>query len=110
MFMWREHDFIGEYWFDAWQRSILFLDVLRQRANNNREHNARIAPNALSYFANTTVAWAVARTLRRHARAADQSRAEAIAQASRAVGAVFSAPNASRGVWHAPQWPRPSTR
>jgi hypothetical protein len=23
-----------EYWRDAWERSILFLDVLRQRGNN----------------------------------------------------------------------------
>ncbi len=25
---------IQEYWIDAWQRSILLLDVLRQRGNN----------------------------------------------------------------------------
>ena len=30
-----------EYWVDAWQRSILLLDVLRQRGNNYVEHNAR---------------------------------------------------------------------
>ena len=29
-----------DYWVDAWQRSILFLDVLRQRGNNCIEHNA----------------------------------------------------------------------
>jgi hypothetical protein len=39
-------------------------------------------PNALSYFANTAVAWAVARTLRRNAQAADESRIQAIAHAS----------------------------
>jgi uncharacterized protein DUF3141 len=38
-----------EYWVDAWQRSILMLDVLRQRGNNCIEHNARTAPNVLSF-------------------------------------------------------------
>ena len=33
-----------DYWVDAWQRSILLLDVLRQRGNNCIEHNARKAP------------------------------------------------------------------
>src|SRR4029453_15595850 len=40
-----------EYWVDAWQRSILMLDVLRQRGNNCIEHNARTAPNVLSFDA-----------------------------------------------------------
>ncbi|MGC1892032.1 MAG: DUF3141 domain-containing protein, partial [Stellaceae bacterium] len=40
-----------DYWVDAWQRSILLLDVLRQRGNNSREHNARTAPNVLSFEA-----------------------------------------------------------
>src|SRR3984893_11064976 len=40
-----------DYWVDAWQRSILLLDVLRQRGNNSREHNARTAPNVLSFDA-----------------------------------------------------------
>lgn len=40
---------VQEYWLDAWQRSILFLDVLRQRGNISREHNARRAPNVLSF-------------------------------------------------------------
>jgi hypothetical protein len=40
-----------DYWVDAWQRSILLLDVLRQRGNNSREHNARKAPNVLSFDA-----------------------------------------------------------
>src|ERR1700761_2872249 len=39
------------YWVDAWQRSILLLDVLRQRGNNCAEHNARLAPNVLSFDA-----------------------------------------------------------
>jgi pimeloyl-ACP methyl ester carboxylesterase len=40
-----------DYWVDAWQRSILLLDVLRQRGNNCVEHNAREAPNVLSFDA-----------------------------------------------------------
>jgi hypothetical protein len=40
-----------EYWVDAWQRSILLLDVLRQRGNNYVEHNARKAPHVLSFAA-----------------------------------------------------------
>ena len=40
-----------DYWVDAWQRSILLLDVLRQRGNGSREHNARTAPNVLSFDA-----------------------------------------------------------
>ena len=40
-----------DYWVDAWQRSILLLDVLRQRGNNSIEHNARKAPNVLSFDA-----------------------------------------------------------
>lgn len=42
---------VFEYWVDAWQRSILLLDVLRQRGNNCIEHNARKAPNVLSFDA-----------------------------------------------------------
>src|SRR6516164_3224061 len=38
-----------DYWVDSWQRSILLLDVLRQRGNNCVEHNARKAPNVLSF-------------------------------------------------------------
>src|SRR6516162_7688062 len=40
-----------DYWVDAWQRSILLLDVLRQRGNNCVEHNARKAPHVLSFDA-----------------------------------------------------------
>jgi hypothetical protein len=42
-------NYAAEYWIDAWQRSILFLDVLRQRGNNCAEHNARKAPHVLSF-------------------------------------------------------------
>src|SRR3954452_12133671 len=44
------HDGIA-YWVDAWQRSILLLDVLRQRGNNYVEHNARQAPHVLTFEA-----------------------------------------------------------
>jgi pimeloyl-ACP methyl ester carboxylesterase len=38
-----------DYWVDACQRSVLLLDVLRQRGNNSLEHNARKVPNVLSF-------------------------------------------------------------
>ena len=38
-----------DYWVDVWQRSILLLDVLRQRGNNSAEHGARTAPHVLSF-------------------------------------------------------------
>jgi hypothetical protein len=40
---------VHEYWLDAWQRSILFLDILRQRGNIYHEHNARTAPHVLEF-------------------------------------------------------------
>ena len=40
-----------EYWNDAIQRGILFLDILRERGNINREHNAAVAPNVLHFDA-----------------------------------------------------------
>jgi hypothetical protein len=43
--------FMGEYWLDAWQRSILALDVLRERGNIYLEHNARNAPHVLQFKA-----------------------------------------------------------
>ena len=42
-------NFVQEYWLDAWQRSILTLDVLRQRGNTTLEHSTRTAPNVLSF-------------------------------------------------------------
>jgi hypothetical protein len=42
---------IADYWLDAWQRSVLTLDVLRQRGNIYYEHNAMNAPNVLSFKA-----------------------------------------------------------
>jgi pimeloyl-ACP methyl ester carboxylesterase len=41
--------FIQEYWIDAWQRSILTLDVLRQRGNTYLEQDAKEAPNVLGF-------------------------------------------------------------
>jgi pimeloyl-ACP methyl ester carboxylesterase len=42
---------VADYWIDAFQRSVLFLDVLRQRGNIAEAHNARVAPNVLHYQA-----------------------------------------------------------
>ena len=42
---------VQEYWVDAWQRSILFLDVLRQRGNIYLEHNAKQVPHVLDFGA-----------------------------------------------------------
>ena len=44
-----------DYWVDAYQRSILMLDVLRQRGNNCAEHNARKLPNVLSFDFETVI-------------------------------------------------------
>jgi pimeloyl-ACP methyl ester carboxylesterase len=40
-----------EYLLDAWQRSILFLDVLRQRGNIYHEQQAKSAPHVLEFDA-----------------------------------------------------------
>src|SRR5438093_8275188 len=40
-----------EYMMDAGQRSVLFLDVLRQRGDQYREHVAQTAPHVLHYTA-----------------------------------------------------------
>jgi len=42
-------DPLTEYLVDSWQRTILFLDVLRQRGNQHFEHIARKAPNVLTF-------------------------------------------------------------
>jgi pimeloyl-ACP methyl ester carboxylesterase len=44
-----------EYWVDTWQRSILLLDVLRQRGNNYIEQNAQTVPNVLNFGAELVV-------------------------------------------------------
>jgi pimeloyl-ACP methyl ester carboxylesterase len=38
-----------DYWIDAWQRSILMLDVQRQRGNESNERAAETAPHVLSF-------------------------------------------------------------
>jgi pimeloyl-ACP methyl ester carboxylesterase len=40
-----------EYWCDAWERSILTLDVLRQRGNNYVERTKQTAPHVLTFTA-----------------------------------------------------------
>jgi hypothetical protein len=42
-------DFIGEYMQDAWRRSILFLDVLRQRGNIYQAQKAKQVPHVLEF-------------------------------------------------------------
>ena len=44
-----------EYMVDAGQRSVLFLDILRQRGDQYREHVAQTAPHVLSYAAELIV-------------------------------------------------------
>ena len=38
-----------DYWVDTWQRSFLFLDILRQRGNASIEQETRDAPNVLHF-------------------------------------------------------------
>jgi hypothetical protein len=40
---------LQEYWLDAWQRSVLFLDILRERGNIYHDHNAQEVPEVLSF-------------------------------------------------------------
>ena len=45
-------DLVGEaldYWIDACQRGVLFLDVLRQRSEHYHEHAAKVAPHVLKF-------------------------------------------------------------
>ena len=42
---------VQDYWLDAWQRSILALDVLRERGNNFLEQSAKEVPNVLTFGA-----------------------------------------------------------
>ncbi len=44
-----------DYAIDAFQRSVLFWDVMRQRGNQYREHMAETAPNVLDYKAELVV-------------------------------------------------------
>ena len=40
---------VQEYWLDAWQRSVLLLDVLRERGNTYLEQNAKEVPHVLEF-------------------------------------------------------------
>jgi pimeloyl-ACP methyl ester carboxylesterase len=40
---------VAEYWRDAFERSVLWLDVLRRRGNQYLEQTKRTAPNVLSF-------------------------------------------------------------
>ena len=40
---------VHEYWIDAWQRSILLLDTLRQRGNRYLEQRRKEAPHVLEF-------------------------------------------------------------
>jgi len=40
---------IQEYWLDAWQRSVLCLDALRERGNMYFDHNSSKAPHVLDF-------------------------------------------------------------
>ena len=46
-----------EYWRDAFERSILFLDVLRQRGNNYVERTEQTAPHVLTFAAEVVMDW-----------------------------------------------------
>jgi pimeloyl-ACP methyl ester carboxylesterase len=39
------------YWVDAWQRSVLYLDVMQQRSKQYEEHAAKPAPHVLKFGA-----------------------------------------------------------
>jgi len=43
------------YAVDAWQRSVLFLEVMRRRATEYQSHQAEVAPNVLDYRAELVV-------------------------------------------------------
>jgi hypothetical protein len=40
---------VPEYWLDAWQRSVLLLDTLRQRGNHSLEQRKKDAPHVLEF-------------------------------------------------------------
>ena len=48
---WPDIRAVQEYWLDAWQRSVLFLDILRERGNIFLEQNAKEVPNVLNFKA-----------------------------------------------------------
>ena len=40
---------LPDYLIDAWQRGVIFLDVLRQRGNQHFQDAAKLAPNVLTF-------------------------------------------------------------
>jgi hypothetical protein len=48
---WPYMNVVQDYWLDAWQRSILFLDVMRERGNIYLEHSAKEVPHVLNFQA-----------------------------------------------------------
>ena len=40
---------VWSYWVDAWQRGVLFLDVLQQRSKQYEEHAAKPTPHVLKF-------------------------------------------------------------
>ncbi len=40
-----------QYWLDAWQRSVLLLDIMRERGNAYLEHSAKAVPHVLNFQA-----------------------------------------------------------
>ena len=46
---WADFGAVQEYWFDAWQRSVLILDVLRERGNTYLEQSAKEVPHVLEF-------------------------------------------------------------
>ena len=42
---------VWSYWIDAWQRGLLFLDVMQQRSKQYEEHAAKSAPHVLKFGA-----------------------------------------------------------
>jgi hypothetical protein len=49
MLPWPDAYAVGEYWLDAWQRSVLMLDVLRQRGNIFLEQSTKEVPHVLHF-------------------------------------------------------------
>ncbi|MCX8102159.1 MAG: DUF3141 domain-containing protein [Geminicoccaceae bacterium] len=46
---------LAAYLVDSWQRSVLFLDVLRQRGNQHLDHTAQVAPHVLQFAVEVVV-------------------------------------------------------
>jgi pimeloyl-ACP methyl ester carboxylesterase len=53
MIPWATHPVLDawSYWVDAWQRGILYLDVMQQRSKQYEEHAAKPAPHVLKFGA-----------------------------------------------------------